>query len=240
MDSRVHDVAEYVHQPVFHPPFFLQYLLPRGGSLLLYGKAGEMKSYMAMYTGFCIATGTDWLDLHTTQGRCLLCNFEISPVGYHDRLVPMYAVFNTERGMLYEVTLPSTFLEEPAVFNWFMTEIVEPVNPDVVILDCFARCYGGDENSNREVGRFMQNIDMIKADSRGVILIHHSNKNMLVSSPMDKARGHSRLVGDPDSVLYMVSQPTGKQMQFGKTRLCPFVMRSKNIIFENNIWSLRG
>ena len=48
-----HDVAEYVHQDVPHPPFYLQYMLPKGGVMLMYGNAGEMKSFIALWTGFC-------------------------------------------------------------------------------------------------------------------------------------------------------------------------------------------
>jgi len=239
MDSRIHDVAEYIHQNVPHPPFFLQYILPRGGVLLLYGEAGMMKSWMALYMAHCIATGSDWLDLHTVQARVLIVNFEISPAGYHDRLVLISNTFTVETAMLYEATFPSKFLDEQGTFDWFMEEVVLPVDPGVVILDCFAKCYGGDENSNQELGRFFSKIDVLREQGRGIVLIHHSNKNLLVSSPMGKARGGTRLVGDPDSVIYMVNQPTGKQLQFGKVRLSPFVMHSKNIIFQDYIWRLR-
>lgn len=239
MDSRIHDVAEYVHQEVPHPPFFIQNILPRGGDLLLFGEAGVMKSWMALYMAHCIATGTDWLDFHTVQGRCLILNFEISPAGYHQRLVQMASAFTPESQMLFEFTLPPIYLEEQGVFDWFMREAVEPLNPDVIILDCLSHCFGGDENSNTEIGRFYARTRELKDQGRGVVIIHHSNKNLLVSSPMGKARGGTRLVGDPDSVLQMLKQPTGRQIQFGKTRLSPVELHSRNIKFEDYIWRLR-
>ena len=231
----INDVAEYVQQVIPHPPFFIQNLLPRGGSLLLYGRAGEMKSWIVQHMGYCIATGTPWLDFPTTQARCLICNFEISPAGYHERLVLMSTSYQLEPQKLY-VTSPSFMpLEEPAVFNAFKAE-VDAVNPDVIILDCLSGCFGGDENSSEQMSNLIRSFGELKGETRGVIIVHHSNKNLMVVNPMDKARGHSKLVGYVDSIVYVVSQPTGKQLQFGKTRLCPFEVHSRNITFDNYVW----
>lgn len=223
---------------IAHPPFFIQNLLPMGGSLLLYGKAGEMKSWLAQHMAFCIATGTDWLDFHTVQGRCLLVNFEISPASYHSRLVLMSRAFTLEPQMLYETSPSYLFLEEPTIFERFR-EDVDRINPNVLILDCFSKCFGGDENSSRDMAAFLINIDSLQRAGYSVVIIHHSNKNLLVADPMDRARGHSKMVGYVDSILYLTKQPTGKQLQFGKTRLAPFELHSKNIVFEDFTWRLR-
>jgi len=235
----VHDVAEYIHEDVLHPPFFIQHLLPRGGVLLLFGDAGVMKSWIAMYTAFCVSTGSDWLDFHTVQGRCLLVNFEISEYGYHDRLVKVASSFTLERQKLYSVTPGIKFLDETATMAWFYDEIIQPYNPEVIILDCLAKCFGGDENSNQDLGRFFQSVGMLTAEGRTVVIIHHCNKNQLIPSPMGRARGGTRLIGDPDTVIYLADQPSGKQLQFLKTRLSTVELYSKNIVFENYLWRLR-
>ena len=234
-----HDVAEYIHQDVPHPPFFIDNLLPRGGVLLLYGNAGEMKSFVALHMGFCIATGIPWLDFNTTQGRCLIMNFEISEAGYHDRLVSMSRNFTVELQKFYVASLGAKLLDEDNTFSWFVREFIEPIDPDVIILDCLAKCFGGDENSNQELGVFFQKMDILKENRRGIILIHHCNKNLFISDAMNRARGGTRLIGDPDTVIYLTKQPVGKQLQFGKTRLCPFVVPAKNIVFDNYQWRLR-
>lgn len=234
-----HDVAEYIHEDVPHPPFFIQNLLPMGGSMLLYGMAGEMKSFLAMYMGFCIATGNPWLDFPTTQGKVLLMNFEISEALYHDRLVNMSRHYTLEGGKFYVSSIGAKFLNEDANFNWFMREFVEPIDPSVVILDCLAKCYGGDENSNQELGRFFAKVDILKGQTRGVVIIHHDNKNLMIVDSLNKARGGTRLVGDPDTVIHLGKQPVGKQIQFGKTRLSTMQLHSKNIIFDDYIWRVR-
>ena len=237
----IHDVGEYVQQTVVHPPYFVEHLLPRGGSLLLYGRAGEMKSWLAQHIAFCIATGTEWLDFSTTQARVLLVNFEISSASYHQRLKHMAESFSLEDGMLYAASPSMMYLDEPYVFTRFKDE-VEDLDPDVVILDCLSGCYGGDENSSSEMSQFLKNVNDLKGERRGIILIHHSNKNLLSLSPMDRARGHTKLTGWVDSILYVVSQgrSAGKQLQFGKVRLAPFQIFSKNIMFEDYVFKLRN
>ena len=234
-----HDVAEYIHQDVPHPPFFVQHLLPKGGVMLLYGNAGEMKSFLALWTGFCIATGTPWFDFNTTQGRVLLINFEISEAGYHDRLVQMSRHFTVEPTKFYVSSTGAKLLDDDRTFDWFMQELVNPIEPDVVILDCLAKCFGGDENSNQDLGVFFQKMDVLKESGKGILLIHHCNKNLFISDAMNRARGGTRLIGDPDTVVYVTKQPVGKQLQFGKTRLSPFVVNSKNIIFDDYLWRSR-
>ena len=234
-----HDVAEYVHQDVPHPPFYLQYMLPKGGVMLMYGNAGEMKSFIALWTAFCIATGTPWFDLTTTPGKVLVMNFEISEAGYHDRLVNMNRHFTLELGKFYVASTGAKLLDEDNTFNWFVQEFVNPIDPDVIILDCLAKCFGGDENSNQDLGVFFQKMDILKENRRGIILIHHCNKNLFISDAMNRARGGTRLIGDPDTVVYITKQPVGKQLQFGKTRLCPFVQPAKNIVFNEYAWRSR-
>lgn len=235
----IHDVQEYVQTPVFHPPFIIEHVLPRGGKLLLYGKAGVMKSWLAQYKGFCIATGTEWLGLETTQARVLLVNFEISNWSYHHRLCLMANQFSLEPQVLYEYSPSILYLDDPSVFRRFKARVDE-VEPEVIILDCMSGCFGGDENNSREMSGFIGNLEELKGDGRSLVLIHHSNKNILAVDQMDKARGHSKLVGWVDSILHLVNQPSGKQLQFGKTRHAPFQMHSKNLVFEDYVWGIRG
>lgn len=232
----VHDVQQWIQMQVFRPPFFIEHLLPRGGNLLIYGQTGVMKSWLVQHMAFCIATGTEWLGFQTTQARILLANFEISSPSYHYRLQLMSQNFALEPMMFY-VTSPSImFLEEPAVFDRFK-EAVESVAPQVIVLDCLSACFGGDENSSQEMSRLMRNLSELRGEERSMVIVHHSNKNYQNPSPIDRSRGHSKLPGWVDSILYFVDQPTCKQLQFSKVRHAPFLIHSKNIHFEGYLWS---
>jgi RecA-family ATPase len=234
-----HDVAEYVQQEVYDPPFFIGDLLARGGSLELCGQTGVMKSWMVQQMGFCIATGTEWLSFHVSQAKCLLANFEISPPRFHHRLVLMARNFSVEMGMLIEMSPSYYYLDEGDHFANFK-ETVEALNPEVIIMDCLSGCFGGDENSPRDMGNFIRMMSELKGENRGIILVHHTNKNPLILSPVEKSRGHSKLTGWVDTVLFLTNQPTGKQLQFGKTRHSTSELHSMNLTFENYLWAVRG
>jgi len=234
----IHDVSEYVAWNVRSPDFFIKDLLPRGGSLLLYGQPGVMKSWLSQHMGYCIATGTEWLGFPTFQGRTLVVNFEISAPSYHGRLRLMSRRFELEPQTLYEYSPSLLYLENDRVFHGFQEKIDE-ISPDVIILDCLSGCFGGDENSSREMSELILHLTELKRETRAIIVVHHSNKNILATNPMDRSRGHTKLTGWVDSILYMVNQPAGKQVQFGKTRHSTRVLHSLNIRFDNYSWELR-
>ncbi len=236
---QINDVSEYVTWNIPRPVFYIQNLLTLEGSMLIYGAPGVMKSWLAEYTAFCIATGSEWLNFPVTQARTLIVNFEISSDEYHWRLRDMSHIFAVPEQMMYVASPSLTYLEERGTFERFAADI-RPIQPKVIILDCMSACFGGDENSSREMSGFIQNITELKNEHHAaVILIHHSNKNILAMSPMDRARGHTKLTGWVDSIIYMINQPSGKQLQFGKTRNSRTVLHNLNIQFQDYNWTVR-
>lgn len=233
----VHDVRDYVTQRVPPPPFHVQELLPKGGVLLLYGVTGVMKSWLAQHMAFCIATGSDWLSFRTVQGRCFLANFEISPSSYHHRLELMSQHFALEEQMFIQASPSIMYLEQEENFREFQAAI-EEAQPEVIILDCLSGCFGGDENNGREVSDFIAKMTELRGNNRSLVIIHHSNKNPLAQAT-DKARGHTKLTGWVDSILYVVNQPSCKQIQFSKTRHATRTIHSMNVVFENYLWRIR-
>lgn len=74
-----------------------------------------------------------------------------------------------------------------------------------------------------------------------LVIVHHSNKNLLAVDAMDRARGSTKLTGWVDTVIGMFKQPSGiVQLQFGKTRNSVHELHSKNIQFENYNWTIHG
>ncbi len=236
----IHDVSEYVEWQIPRPEFYIQDLLPKQGVMLVYGAPGVKKSWLVEHMGYCISTGDEWIGFRTEQARTLLVNFEISSNAYHWRLRNMSSIFNVQPQMLYETSPSLLYLEDRVVFERF-AEDIRPIQPKVIILDCLSACFGGDENSSREMSGFIRNMTELKDEHQAsIILVHHSNKNILAISSMDRARGHTKLTGWVDTVVYMVTQPSGVQLQFGKTRQSLRQLHSMNINFQDYNWTLRG
>ena len=187
---------------------------------------------------FCMSVGIECLGFRTEQARVLIAQFEISPIAYAGRLRDMAANFQLQNQMLYEVSPMLLYIDEEENFNRFAAAI-RPYHPKVIILDCLAACFGGDENNSRDIARLIEKITLLKMEHEAaVILVHHTNKNLLAASSVDRARGHSRLAGWVDTLLYLCEQPTGVQLQI-KARQATRDIHNINIVFENYLWRIQ-
>lgn len=235
---QTHDVAQYITQNVARPQFYIEDILPKQGVMLLYGEPKVKKSFLAEHMGFSMAQGSEWLGFRTEQAKVFIANFEISPIAYHWRLKDMSRHFNLQDNMFFEGTQMLMFLDDDEQFNIFMS-LLRNIEPQIIILDCLAMCYGGDENNGEHMARFIQKLSLMKAEfNASIIIVHHTNKNMLAASSVDKARGHSRLAGWVDTLVYIAPQPVGVQLQF-KARQATRELRNLNVVFEDYNWRLR-
>jgi len=190
---------------------------------------------MAEQLSFCIATGQPFLGFPTEQARTLIINFEISMLGYHWRLVQMARRFEVQPQFFYELTENMLFIEDESNFNYLM-EKIRPIAPSVIVLDCMSAFFGGDENKSDQIAKLMFQISRMKQEfNASIVIIHHDNKNLLASG-MARIRGHTKLPAYVDSIIYMVKQPTCRQLQFLKARQTMEELRSFNVFFENYLW----
>ena len=235
----IHDVSEYVTWNIPRPEFYIQDILPKQGTMLLYGEPKVKKSWLAQFMAFCVSLGEPCIGFNTTQARTFLGNFEISAHAQAWRLKDMAEHFTLQEQMLYEGTHVLMYLNETEQFNQFRA-LMRVLEPKVIVLDCLAMCFSGDENNGEQMAQFIGNMATLKEElDCSLIIVHHSNKNQLASSSVDRARGHSRLTGWVDSLVYMVSQPSGVQLQI-KARQATREIPNINIQFHDYIWTLRG
>lgn len=234
----IRDVSSYIRWNLLRPEFFIQDILPKQGVMLVYGEPKSKKSWLVQHMAFSVSVGMEWLGFRTEQARCLLCNFEISPIAYAWRLRDMARNFQLQEQMLYECSPMLMYLDEQENFNRFKAAIRE-FAPQIIILDCLAACFGGDENDSGQMARWIERMSELKSENNAsLVIVHHTNKNIL-SSATDRARGHSRLAGWVDTLAYLCVQPAGLQLQF-KARQATRELPNINIRFNNYNWSIRG
>jgi RecA-family ATPase len=235
----IHDVATYVRQNIQRPEYYIDQLLPKEGIMLLYGAPKVKKSWLSQYMAFCIATGQPFLDFPTTQARVMLVQFEIAWRAYWGRLKDMVERFTLQEQMLFESSPGLSYLERPEVFNPFAAA-VRTIAPSIIILDCLAACFGGDENDSGAMARFIESIDRLRRENNAsIVLVHHSRKApSLTGQFTDMARGQSRLTGWVDTIVYMAQQPLGMQLQI-LARQATGDIAPVNVVFQNYIWVRR-
>lgn len=91
---------------------------------------------------------------------------------------------------------PVNFIDDLAM-DGFIGEITQ-YTPALVVVDTVARCMvGGDENSTRDMGLFVNSCDRIMHQlGAGLLVVHHTGKD-------GKMRGSTALFGACDSVIFL-------------------------------------
>lgn len=232
------DVNEYVRWNIPRPQWYVQDILPKNGKALLYGAPKSMKSWLTLGMAYCIATGTDWVGFRTERARVAIVNFEIADAAYHWRMKDMHRVFGLENGFLFEITSNLLYIENPENMNELIGALT-PVRPNVIMLDCMSAFFGGDENNGEAMAFIISRIVALQEMfDASVLIVHHTRKSLVGASSTDVSRGHSRLTGWPDTLIYLAQQPTGLQLQV-KSRQATHEIHPVNIQFDNMVWSRR-
>ena len=240
-NAEVHDVAELVTLDLPPPTFYVADLLPTTGVMLLYGSPKVRKSWLAQYFGYCIATGTPFLGFGVTRAKVLMCQFEIGFFSYANRLRQMQTRHfrNLATGNYYEYSPGLMYINEDENFAILLAKLRQ-INPKIVILDCMSACFGGDENNGERMSEFISRLEYIKQEfEASIILVHHTNKNLLASSSVDRARGHTKLTGYVDTLMFMAEQTNGTIQLQTKSRQAINDVPAINIAFNDYNWLRR-
>ncbi len=181
-------------------PDLVRGLLPRTGLAVVYGPPGCGKSFLVLDVTLHIAAGRDWAGRRVRQAGVVYVaaeageGFKRRVVAARDRLELLDAEFAL-----------ITAAPNLGVATGDTTALVQAIRvqslrlgwkPGVVVLDTLARVIPGvDENSAKEIGRFVANAETIGRELRCLVLaVHHQGKNAEAGM-----RGSSALHGAADA-----------------------------------------
>jgi 5S rRNA maturation endonuclease (ribonuclease M5) len=169
-------------------------LLYRDSLAVLYGASGIGKSLVAADLAQRVTVGGDWHSHAVTQGPVLYVVAEgVSGTGIRTD------AWAAHHGVTGAVTwLPEAVNVFSAMWAEAMAEVVAELRPVLTVFDTFARCIvGADENSARDVGQAVANLDLIRrAAGSCVLVVHHAGKDKTAG-----ARGSTALKGALDTEL---------------------------------------
>lgn len=178
------------------PPWTIGGVL--GGLGLLWGEAGVGKSFVACSMAAAVATGRPWLGHRVPGGAVVYIAGEGGAGGTARRMQAALTALSCcdpedEQVPLWIVTPGVDLVPGPAE----LLGIIGKIEPELVVVDTLARCFGGDENSTEDMSGFVRTLDMIRDLGVGsVLVIHHANKTD--KSGSGKVRGSSVLYGAVD------------------------------------------
>lgn len=173
--------------------------LDQGAASTIYGESNVGKTFLALDMGLHVAAGEDWHGNRVAQGLVIYAAAEggrgiVNRLEAFKRDKPDLAKAAGNRFMLLPLTLD---LCAPGDAQAFVDALGDQ-RPALVVIDTLARSMGaGDENTAKDMGQFIANVDFIRAETGAhVLVIHHSGKDTTRG-----ARGSGALRGAVDTEI---------------------------------------
>jgi hypothetical protein len=168
-----------------------------GELVVIYGRPGSGKTFVASDLAYHIALGAEWNERPVKQMAVVYIATE-SPLGIRYRLKALADRYGTTDKFFLVSTTVNMF--DPRVdLQPLMKEITALGVPiGMIVIDTLARAMvGGNENSTQDMSRLIANGDILR-DKYGacVVWVHHTGKNEAAG-----ARGSSALVAATDTEI---------------------------------------
>lgn len=190
-------------------------VLPAGGLVVLYGKPGSCKTFVALDWALSVSCGAWWLGREVHAGAALVIAGE-GTSGLSARI----EAWKADRA-IYQLPharfLPRAVNLLDKEWSAALVELVARGRPALIVVDTLSRAMpGGDENAAKDMTRMIEvTDDLRRRSSATVVLVHHDSR------AGGNPRGHSALDGAADTVIYCESDgdtvvlrneaPAGKQ-----------------------------
>jgi len=200
-------------------PYIVRGLLPRTGLAVVYGPPGCGKSFLALDVALHIADGRPWAGCRVNEVGVVYVAAEAGE-GFKRRVIAARERLGVHGSSFALMTAAPNLGAQPGDTNAFASAIRAQCyalgwRPGIVVLDTLARVIPGvDENSSREMGRFISNAEAISRSLHCLVLaIHHVGKNS--ESGM---RGSSALHGASDVEWSIVNEDGVRTIKLAKSK----------------------
>ena len=170
-----------------HHPLLLENSLS-----VVYGRSGVGKSFFTLDVAMKVATNHTVVYIAAEGERGYKKRFEAWCQHHHSSLHNHKLYLYRKSVQMLDDTELDTFIE--LIYN---------LHPDLVVIDTLARCtLGGDENSAKDMGRFVNACDKIRETTgAAVLVVHHTGKN-----ENKGARGHTALPAATDMAIELTRE----------------------------------
>lgn len=191
------------------PQYLVNDHLQTGGLSLLVGPSAVGKTFYALDLALSVATGLDYQDCYDVlMGPVVyLCSEGVGSFKLRCRAwLRQHQLTTYPENM---IVIPHTFdlLDPPEVkelVGIMGTDLGQ--KPSLVIIDTLARNFGaGDENSQKDMNKFVQALDNLRERGIAVMVVHHTGKDLA-----RKERGSTALRGAADTVILLEDTDNGK------------------------------
>jgi KaiC/GvpD/RAD55 family RecA-like ATPase len=177
--------------------------IPAKGVTILTGVTGCGKSFVSEEMICAILQNRKWFnELPIINKRpIVLIDMENDHSTLYDRIQKMGGV---PANMLLVFSFDHNFDMTSELMVHYLKQIVEQINPCLIIFDTLRRVYSGDENDSRVINDMYKRVLMPLSRERCVLLIAHrrkGGKNNDASEALDQIRGTGDISGLASSVI---------------------------------------
>ena len=194
------------------PPmrFLVEGLIIEAGLIILGGKKKLGKSWFALQLARCVAEGTDFLGLSTSEGAVLYVCLEDGCRRLQARMKKQ----DFPRGLPVEIRTEFRCLDDGGLED--LRNLLEQDPKQLVIIDTLAASMSGrsDENSSRDMGPLMNKLRRIaQACDSAILLVHHHGKAESSGNAGDDLRGSSAMGAAADCYLGLYKRSNGFELE---------------------------
>ncbi len=164
---------------------------------LIFGPSGERKSFVALDMALHVSNGAEWQGHRVKTKATVLYLAGEGFQGISNRLIAASKYHNLSIDNIFISELPGDLLDDDSVDR--IANAIESFNEPVwLIVDTLHRNFGhGDENSSKDMGKMLSNIDTkLRTTGATITIVHHTGHGN-----QNRERGSSSLMGALDSKI---------------------------------------
>jgi len=179
-----------------NPGYLVDRLVTQEGITIIAGTPGSFKTWLLFDIAKCVADETSsFLDKYTTKHGGVLIIDKENGLRRIKRRLFLLGVLDYHN--IFIETNPSFYINETTIYQ--IRDFCLANSIALVTLDSLRRVFSGDENSSKEINRFLNCLKVLKEAGISVVLIHHYNKP--APGMKQSMRGSSDLEAGVDSVI---------------------------------------
>ena len=194
------------------PNWLVPGVLTEGSLAAIYGAPESGKSFLAVDMSMAVASGTDWHGRQVERGGVLYIAAEGAPgLGKRFRA---WKMDRCAQGRRFDLHLMRDDLnlaaEKDGGVRAFVEAVTEGLGPlRLVVIDTLNQtAAGADENSAKDMGRYIASMKRLRdATGATVVVVHHSGKDL--SKGM---RGSTALLGAMDTTVEVERATNGRSL----------------------------
>lgn len=190
--------------------------LNRDTLAMLYGPSGVGKSFVALDLALSVATGTPWHGVLVEEGPVVYVAAEgVSGMGRRiDAWCEHHGAYDPHRHHPIWWYPEAVNVGDPSLAAT-LGDVARDAGAVLVVVDTLARCtLGVEENSAKDIGMVIDNLDRIRRTSRACVLaVHHTGV-----ADQSRGRGSSALKGAMDTELRLRGDDTCVKLENPKQK----------------------